>query len=123
MKDIFENGKYVRTQCDACGGCCTTIIFRNQWYEDHKHQAVKSIVEVFESENVVIPFTEDGRCCFQQLDGKCAVHDDLDEVCTSYYCDGESSNKKSVMRSWKIFPHFSIAGKNYELRYELRDID
>jgi Fe-S-cluster containining protein len=118
VKEIFERGKFVGYQCDACGKCCNAIMFNVKWFKQHRKYAVRDIVGVHQEHGVIIPFTESGKCCFLTEDNRCVVHDTKDDVCKDFFCNGHVS-KPFAMNSWTNIHFRSPNGKLYALKYFL----
>jgi len=124
MKDVFEHGKHVGTQCDACGKCCCVIMFPVDWLNIHRWRAVRPIIYTYYALSVAIPFTESGKCCFQLDNGKCVVHDDKPAVCINWNCTTDGGPKQGHdMKSWITHYFRTPNGKLWGLSHKLEAID
>jgi hypothetical protein len=127
MPDKFLNGAYTGFECDACGKCCTIVMFPEDWYDAHRELAVTPVVEEFRWNKIVIPFTDSGWCCFKRPDGLCNVqvvlgYADKPDVCKNWDCEG---HKKIgvAMHSWITTNHVGIDGQMYILTTTLETGD
>jgi len=118
VKEIYDNGKFTGYQCDACGKCCNVVMFNVKWFKQHRKYAVREIIGVHQRHNVIIPFTESGKCCFLTVDHKCCVHDSKDDMCKDFFCNG-SVKSPFEMESWTDMHFRTPTGKLYALTYSL----
>jgi len=87
MKKIEISEKFncskLHKKCDA--KCCGCFPMEEMLYRAHEDKRIAPVInEVPFAGGLIMPVTHDQKCCFLDVDYKCAIHEFRPEICRVY---------------------------------------